>query len=60
MLQGMLDAMLLCRYESLLRPENLRWQAWYDDQWDRAWTGFNMFEQRPRRSPDRSTSPRSR
>lgn len=47
MLQGMLDAMLLCRYESLLRPENLRWQAWYDDQWDRAWTGFKMFEQRP-------------
>ncbi len=47
MLQGMLDAMLLCRYENLLRPENLRWQAWYDDQWDRAWTGFQMFEQRP-------------
>lgn len=46
-LQGMLDAMLLCRYEKLLRPENLRWQAWYDDQWDRAWHGFRMFENRP-------------
>jgi glutathione S-transferase len=46
-LQGMLDAMLLCRYEKLLRPENLRWQAWYDDQWDRAWHGFQMFEARP-------------
>jgi glutathione S-transferase len=45
-IQGMLDAMLLCRYEKLLRPENLRWQAWYDDQWDRAWQGFRMFEQR--------------
>jgi glutathione S-transferase len=46
-LQGMLEAMLLCRYESFLRPENLRWQAWYDDQWDRAWHGFQMFEARP-------------
>jgi glutathione S-transferase len=47
LLQGMLDAMLLCRYEKMLRPENLRWQAWYDDQWDRAWSGFKLFEQRP-------------
>jgi glutathione S-transferase len=47
MIQGMLDAMLLCRYERMLRPENLRWQAWYDDQWDRAWQGFTRFENRP-------------
>lgn len=47
MIQGMLDAMLLCRYERMLRPENLRWQAWYDDQWDRAWQGFARFESRP-------------
>lgn len=46
-IQGMLDAMLLCRYEKMLRPEALRWQAWYDDQWDRAWHGFTMFENRP-------------
>jgi glutathione S-transferase len=46
-IQGMLDAMLLCRYEKLLRPEALRWQAWYDDQWDRAWHGFALFEARP-------------
>ena len=46
-LQGMLEAMLLCRYENMLRPENLRWKAWSDDQWDRAWHGFQMFEQRP-------------
>lgn len=46
-IQGMLDAMLLCRYEKLLRPEALRWQAWYDDQWDRAWHGFRLFENRP-------------
>jgi glutathione S-transferase len=47
MLQGMLDAMLLCRYEKLLRPEPLRWQVWYDDQWDRAWQGFARFENQP-------------
>jgi glutathione S-transferase len=47
MLQGMLDAMLLCRYEKLLRPEALRWQVWYDDQWDRAWQGFARFEAQP-------------
>jgi glutathione S-transferase len=46
-LQGMLDAMLLCRYEKLLRPEALRWQAWYDDKWDRAWHGFRMFDGLP-------------
>jgi glutathione S-transferase len=46
-LQGMLESMLLCRYEKMLRPENFRWQAWYDDQWDRAWQGFQMFEHRP-------------
>ncbi|UTD27624.1 glutathione S-transferase family protein [Bradyrhizobium sp. WD16] len=46
MIQGMLDAMLLCRYETALRPEALRWQAWYDDQWDRAWQGFKLFDAR--------------
>ncbi len=43
-LQGMLEAMLLCRYEKMLRPEEKRWQTWYDDQWDRAWHGFALFE----------------
>ena len=42
--QGMLDAMLLCRYEKALRPEELRWQTWIDDQWDRAWRGLQRFE----------------
>ena len=46
-LQGMLEAMLLCRYEKMLRPEEKRWQTWYDDQWDRAWQGFALFEARP-------------
>ena len=42
--QGMLDAMLLCRYEKMLRPEELRWQTWIDDQWERAWQGLHRFE----------------
>src|ERR1700709_1934534 len=44
MLQGMLDSMLLCRYEKLVRPEPLRWQAWADDHWHRAWLGMARFE----------------
>jgi glutathione S-transferase len=43
-IQGMLEAMLLCRYEQMLRPEPMRWQTWIDDQWDRAWQGFAHFE----------------
>jgi len=44
LLQGMLDSMLLCRYENLTRPEGLRWQAWADDHWKRAWNGMARFE----------------
>ncbi|WP_374634653.1 glutathione S-transferase [Paracoccus sp. (in: a-proteobacteria)] len=29
---GLLDAALLARYETFLRPENLRWQGWIDGQ----------------------------
>lgn len=46
-IQGMTDAMLLCRYESGVRPKELQWQAWYDDQWDRAWQGLTRFENHP-------------
>ena len=44
MLQGMLDSMLLCRYEKMVRPEPLRWQAWADDHWARAWNRMAYFE----------------
>jgi glutathione S-transferase len=46
LLQGMLDSMLLCRYEKITRPEALRWQAWSDDHWNRAWKGMARFEAR--------------
>jgi len=45
MLQGMLDSMLLCRYENAVRPEPQRWQGWADDHWNRAWSGMARFEQ---------------
>jgi glutathione S-transferase len=44
LLQGMLDSMLLCRYEKMMRPEPLRWQAWSDDHWNLAWNGMARFE----------------
>jgi glutathione S-transferase len=44
LLQGMLDSMLLCRYEQMVRPEPLRWKAWGDDHWNRAWKGMARFE----------------
>jgi len=44
LLQGMLDSMLLCRYEKMVRPQGLQWQAWSDDHWHRAWTGMARFE----------------
>ena len=47
LLQGMLDSMLLCRYERMVRPQGLQWQAWSDDHWNRAWTGMARFENMP-------------
>ena len=28
----------------MVRPEALRWQAWTDDHWNRAWMGMARFE----------------
>ncbi len=47
MLQAMLDSMLLCRYERMVRPQGLQWQAWSDDHWNRAWSGMAHFEKQP-------------
>src|SRR6202140_4607668 len=44
MLQGMLDSMLLCRYEKMVRPQGLQWQGGSDDHWNRAWRGMAHFE----------------
>ena len=47
LIDGMLDSMLLCRYEKIVRPQALQWQAWHDDHWNRAWSGMARFENRP-------------
>jgi glutathione S-transferase len=47
LINGMLDSMLLCRYEKMVRPQGLQWQAWSDDHWNRAWTGMARFENKP-------------
>jgi glutathione S-transferase len=47
LINGMLDSMLLCRYEKMVRPPGLQWQAWADDHWNRAWSGMARFENRP-------------
>ena len=44
LLQGMLDSMLLCRYEAMVRPKELHWKAWADDHWSRAWKGMARIE----------------
>jgi len=46
LLQGMLDSMLLCRYEKMVRPQGLQWQAWSDDHWNRAWSGMARFDKK--------------
>lgn len=46
-LQGMLDALLLCRYEKLLRPQQFQWKEWGDDQFKRAWDGLARYEAHP-------------
>jgi glutathione S-transferase len=44
LLQGMLDSMLLCRYERMVRPQGSQWPAWSDDHWKRAWSGMAFFD----------------
>jgi glutathione S-transferase len=44
LLQGMLDSMLLCRYEKMVRPQGLQWPAWSEDHWKRAWSGMARFD----------------
>jgi glutathione S-transferase len=47
LLQATLDSMLLCRYERMVRPQGLQWQAWSDDHWNRAWRTMARFDARP-------------
>src|ERR1700690_2597456 len=47
LLQGMLDSMLLCRYEKLVRPQGLEGEAGADGPWDRGMDGMGRFEKHP-------------
>ncbi len=46
-IQGMLDALLLCRYEKMVRPKEFLWAGWADDQFKRAWDGLARYEAHP-------------
>jgi len=43
---GMCDAAILLRYETVARPEPMRWPTWIDDQWNRVENGLGWFEAR--------------
>lgn len=50
---GMLDAALLARYETIARPENMQWLAWRDAQLDKIETSLAALDARPELLQDR-------
>lgn len=43
---GMMDAGVLLRYETFLRPEEKRWDQWIDEQWVKINNGLTWFNNR--------------
>jgi glutathione S-transferase len=43
---GMMDAAILIRYETAVRPENLRWNDWIGGQMEKVTSGLGEFERR--------------
>lgn len=41
---GMLDALVLARYEMALRPQEVRWPAWIEGQMGKIWRGADALE----------------
>ncbi len=41
---GILDAAVLCRYETALRPEGLRWKDWIEGQKRKVFGGLRVLE----------------
>ena len=41
---GILDALILCRYEGFLRPAEYRWNAWIDAQMGKAHAGLKTLD----------------
>jgi len=50
---GIMDAAVLTRYETAVRPENLRWSDWVAGQLDKVACGLAAFEPRARGLGDR-------
>lgn len=50
---GMMDAAVLLRYETFLRPEEKRWDQWIDEQWVKINNGLGWFN---KRLPESETS----
>lgn len=50
---GILNAALLARYETALRPEHLRWSEWTAGQLDKITCGLDDFEKRAAKFGDR-------
>lgn len=50
---GILDAALLARYETALRPENLRWGDWTSGQLEKVTGGLDELDRRAARFGDR-------
>lgn len=42
---GIMDAAVLIRYETFLRPEACQWALWIDEQWEKIRNALNWFEQ---------------
>lgn len=49
---GMMDAAVLIRYETFLRPEDKRWDQWADEQWVKINNGLAWFNERLPESED--------
>jgi glutathione S-transferase len=43
---GIMEAAVLIRYETFLRPEPLRWVVWVDEQWEKINNGLGWFERK--------------
>ena len=41
---GIMDAGVLTRYETFVRPEDVRWEAWIDNQKQKFWRGLDALE----------------
>lgn len=55
--QGMLEAGVSLRYETTLRPEELRWDTWIADRWSKIADSLAWFEQRPATTEGRFDMP---